>query len=87
VFPQLKGLFDRFDHCLPIANASMQRMYRTLQGMVQPLDQPDDSHQGVLRTMRPPQLREEQRNYANLGQQWGAQYSTSGATTSFQSHF
>jgi hypothetical protein len=71
--PQLQGNFTRFDRYLPIANTSMQRMYSTLQGLVQPLDQPDDPHQGVFRTMRPVQLREEQRNWGGLEQQWAAQ--------------
>ena len=51
----------------------MQRMYSTLQGLVQPLDQPDDPHQGVLRTMKSRQLQEEQRNWRGLEEQWAAQ--------------
>ncbi|KAH9954583.1 hypothetical protein BC827DRAFT_955785 [Russula dissimulans] len=73
VFPELKNQFDLFDHSLPIANTSMQHMYHALQGMVRPLRQQDDA-------LRPAQLREGQRHFANLGQQWGAQLqSTSGA--------
>jgi hypothetical protein len=71
--PQLQGNFTRFDRYLPIANTSMQRMYSTLQGIVQPLEQPNDPHQGVFRTMRPVQLREEQRNWSGLEEQWSAQ--------------
>ena len=71
--PQLKGLFDRFNHSLPIAATSMQRMYDTLQGLVQPLDQPNDPHQGVFRTMEPGQLKEEQRHWRGLEEQWAAQ--------------
>ncbi|KAI9508974.1 hypothetical protein F5148DRAFT_1191191 [Russula earlei] len=73
VLPQLNDDFARFDHCLPIANASMQHTYCALHRLVQPLEQPDDPHQGVFRTMKPTQLREEQRTYADLGRQWGAQ--------------
>ncbi|KAI0294065.1 hypothetical protein B0F90DRAFT_1342791 [Multifurca ochricompacta] len=39
--------FVRFELCLPNADASMQRMYRTLRGLVQPLEQPDDPKRGV----------------------------------------
>ena len=51
----------------------MQRMYRTLQGLVQPLEQPDDPRQGVFRTMGLEQLREEQSHYSGLKKQWGDQ--------------
>lgn len=73
VLPQLNVHFARFDRCLPIADKSKQRMYTKLQGLVQPLEQPNDPHQGVFRTMRPVQLREEQRIWRGLEEQWAAQ--------------
>jgi hypothetical protein len=66
--PQLGGDFERFNRSLPIADSSMQRMYSTLQGLVQPLDQPDDPQQGVFLTMGPEQLR-----WRGLEEQWAAQ--------------
>jgi hypothetical protein len=71
--PRLGGDFERFNRSLPTADSSMQRMYGTLQGLVQPLDQPDDPHQGVFRTMKPVQLREEQQHWRGLEEQWAAQ--------------
>jgi hypothetical protein len=71
--PELQGSFTRFDRYLPTADASMQRMYGKLQGLVQPLEQPEDPHQGVFRTMRYPQLREEQGHWRSLEDQWEAQ--------------
>ncbi len=71
--PQLKGHFARFDHCLPIADASMQGTYSKLRGIVQPLEQPDNPQQGVFRTMKPVQLRKEQGNWRDLEEQWAAQ--------------
>jgi hypothetical protein len=71
--PQLKGHFARFEHCLPIADASMQGMYNTLRGLVQPLEQPNNPPQGVFRTMRPEQLRNAQHNWRDLEKQWAAQ--------------
>lgn len=68
--PQLRGHFDRFSRNWLNADTSMQRMYSTLQGLVQPLDQPDDPHQGVLRTMKSKQLQEEQRIWSGLEEQW-----------------
>ncbi|KAH9976907.1 hypothetical protein BJV77DRAFT_1053324, partial [Russula vinacea] len=73
VLPQLNVNFARFDRCLPIADKSKQRMYTKLQGLVQPLEQPNDPHQGVFRMMRPVQLREEQRIWRGLEEQWAAQ--------------
>ncbi len=73
VLPQLKSHFARFDHCLPIADASMRGVYSALRGLVQPLQQPDDPPQGVFRTMRPVQLRDEQSNWSDLERQWAAQ--------------
>ncbi|KAF8490158.1 hypothetical protein F5888DRAFT_1742622 [Russula emetica] len=71
--PQLKGHFARFEHCLPIADASMQKMYGTLRGLVQPLEQPNNPPQGVFRTMRPEQLKNAQLNWRDLEKQWAAQ--------------
>lgn len=71
--PRLGGDFERFNRSFPAADPSMQRMYRTLQGLVQPLDQPDDPNQGVFRTMKPVQLREEQQHWRGLEEQWAAQ--------------
>jgi len=69
--PQLKDHFARFESCFPIADTSMQHMYGALRGLVRPLEQPYDPHEGVLRRMRPKQLREEQHNFRNLGERWG----------------
>ena len=72
VFPQLQGHFSRFEHDLPIADASMQRMYATLRRLVRPLEQPDDPREGVLRSMEPTQLRDEHFKYNDLRQKWAA---------------
>ena len=71
--PQLRDHFARFEHCLPIADASMQGMYSTLRGLVRPLEQPDNPPQGVFRRMRPEQLRNAQLNWRDLEKQWAAQ--------------
>jgi hypothetical protein len=71
--PQLKGHFARFEHCLPIADASMQDTYSTLRGLVQPLEQPDNPPQGVFRRMGLEQLRKAQLDSKDLEQQWAAQ--------------
>ena len=73
VLPALQGNFTLFDRYLPIADASIQRMYSALRGLVQPLQQPDDPHKGVFRMMKPVQLREEQRSWRSLEEQWEAQ--------------
>jgi hypothetical protein len=70
--PQLNDHFSRFEHCLPIADASMQRMYATLQRLVKPLEQKDDPHHGVLRSMKPTELRDEHIKYSGLEQKWAA---------------
>jgi hypothetical protein len=70
--PQLGGHFSRFERCLPIADASMQHMYSTLRGLVQPLEQPHDPRQGVFRTMKPKELREEHHKWSALEQKWAA---------------
>ncbi|KAH9976528.1 hypothetical protein BJV74DRAFT_861953 [Russula compacta] len=67
--PQLQGLFTRFNSCLPSAT-------RRCRGIVQPLEQPNDPHYGVLRTMKPVQLGEDQRNWGGLSEQWQRSYST-----------
>lgn len=71
--PGLQRNFTRFDRYLPNADASMQRMYGKLRGLVQPLEQPDDPRQGVFRTMKPVQLREERGHWRSLEEQWEAQ--------------
>jgi hypothetical protein len=71
--PHLNGHFSRFERCLSIADASMQRMYTTLQRLVRPLEQPDSPHQGVLRAMKPKQLREDYDKWSGLEQKWAAQ--------------
>jgi hypothetical protein len=50
----------------------MQGMYSTLRGLVQPLEQPNNPRQGVLRTMKPVQLRDAQFNWRDLEKQWAA---------------
>jgi hypothetical protein len=44
-----------------------------LQGLVQPLELPEDPHQGVFRTMKYPQLREELGHWKSLEDRWEAQ--------------
>jgi len=71
--PHLKGQFARLDHYLPVADDSMQEMYSKLRGLVQPLEQPDNPQQGVLRTMKPGQLVNERGNWRDLADQWEGQ--------------
>jgi hypothetical protein len=71
--PHLEGHFASFEHCFPIAHASMQGMYSKLRGLVQPLEQPENPPQGVFRTMGFQQLRDAQLNWKELEEQWAAQ--------------
>ena len=58
--PQFKEYFALLERYFSTADASMQRMYSTLQGLVQPLGQ------DVLRTIGPEQPRNEQLNSMGL---------------------
>jgi hypothetical protein len=71
--PHTAQHFADFERCLPIADASMQRTYVKLRGLVQPLDQPNDPNRGVLRNMTLRQLKEEHDAQRHLGGQWANQ--------------
>lgn len=68
--PQLQGHFSNFERCLPIADASMRRLYATLPRLVLPLEQPDDQHQGVFRTMKPKQLKAAYDEWREIERKW-----------------
>ncbi|KAI0260352.1 hypothetical protein BC834DRAFT_900905 [Gloeopeniophorella convolvens] len=71
--PHLANHFTNFDYYLPAANASVQRMYQTLDGLAQPLMTPDDPVHGVMRALDRVHLREEQQAWKSLERQWAGQ--------------
>jgi hypothetical protein len=71
--PDTAKHFADFERCFLTADASMQRTYVKLRGLVQPLDQPNDPNRGVLRHMTLEQLREEHDAQRHLGGQWANQ--------------
>ncbi|KAH9049770.1 hypothetical protein EDB83DRAFT_1386545 [Lactarius deliciosus] len=71
--PRPADHFVRFERCLPMADGSTQNLYQSLHGLVLPLERPEDPKQGVLRPLTRVQLREEQRTWRGLEEQWANQ--------------
>lgn len=71
--PRPADHFVRFERCLPMADKSTQSLYQSLHGLVLPLERPEDPKQGVLRPLTRVQLREEQRIWRGLEEQWANQ--------------